>query len=177
MKIAIDIGHAENTGSVGVTGENEHDIAARVAAHLKSFLEEAGHTCTLIDFPDATNSADLNATVRTINAGDFDLSISLHCDSAPSPEPHGAHCIYYSKSSQGKKLAACMAKYLCALMPGRADSIVGRSLQVQRETRPVSGYCEMGFVTNPGDAYIQRNRPDLIASAIGKGILDYCESL
>ena len=175
MKIAIDIGHARNTGAVGVTKENEHEVSARVAWHLKDFLDKQGHAADIVDFPWESNTDDLNHAIKAVAAGGYELCISLHCDSHTNASACGAHACYYS--SAGQKLAACIAYSLATLMPGRAEKTVKRTgLAILNSTRPVAVLVEMGFITNATDALIQRDHPDLIAQRIGQGIINYLRS-
>lgn len=191
-KICIDIGHAAGTGATG-NGLEEHGVAVQIAAHLARYLRERGQSVSVIDYPLLSNAADLNATVRAVNAGNYDLSVSLHCDSSKNPDACGAHVCHhrtyhkdgtFTDSVQGKALASAIAVPLCKLLPGRADPVQARpdkkkklsGLQVLRETRPPAVLCECSFITNSGDAEMMKNRPELIAQAIGAGILDYIEN-
>lgn len=190
-KICIDVGHAAGTGATG-NGLEEHGVAVQIATSLARYLRVSGHTVSVIDYPQLSNAADLNATVRAINAGDYDLSVSLHCDSSDNPRACGAHVCHhrtyhndgtYTDSVQGKALAEAIAGPLCKLLPGRADHVQARpdkakklsSLQVLRETRPPAVLCECSFITNSGDAEVMKRSPALIAQAIGTGIIDYID--
>lgn len=191
-KICIDIGHAAGTGATG-NGLEEHGAAVQTAAHLARYLRERGQSVSVIDYPQLSNAADLNATVRAVNAGNYDLSVSLHCDSSENPDACGAHVCHhrtyhkdgtFRDSVQGKALASAIAGPLCKLLPGRADPVQARpdkkkklsGLQVLRETRPPAVLCECCFITNANDAEMMKNRPELIAQAIGAGILDYIDN-
>ena len=173
MRIAIDIGHARGTGAVGLTGENEHDIAARIAPMVKEFLEQGySHTAEIIDFPDATNGVDLQKTIAAVNAGGYDLLLSLHCDASDNPAARGAHACYYSKA--GGQLASCVGYSLAGLMPGRAEKTVHRpGLAILRDTKPVAVLVEMGFVTNLTDSHLQQMYPAMIAEKIAQGVRNY----
>lgn len=148
---------------------------------------------SVIDYPHLANAADLNATVRAINAGSYNLAVSLHCDSSDNPDACGAHVCHhrtyhkngaFTDSVQGKALASAIAGPLCKLLPGRADPVQARpdrkkklsGLQVLRATRPPAVLCECSFITNANDAEMMKNRPELIAQAIGDGILDYIDN-
>ena len=191
-KICIDIGHAAGTGATG-NGLEEHGVAVQVAAHLARYLRERGQSVSVIDYPQLSNAADLNATVRAINAGSYNLAVSLHCDSSDNPDACGAHVCHhrtyhkdgtFTDSGQGKALASAIAGPLCKLLPGRADPVQARpdrkkklsGLQVLRATRPPAVLCECSFITNVADAEMMKNRPELIAQAIGAGILDYIDN-
>lgn len=190
MKIAIDIGHANNTGARG-QGYEEHAIVTAIADHLYSGLRMQGYDVNIIDFPSLTNKQDLNKTIQEANKSHYDMGISLHCDSAsymveskgedgprheeiPDPIPRGAHVCYYPTSKKGKKLAEHIASHLCRLLPGRADQIKARSdLAILRKTTPAWVLCECGFITNPNDAYGMKHHPESIANAIARGVESY----
>lgn len=191
MNIALDIGHANNTGSRG-NGLEEHATAMTIANHLAPMLSAQGHTVTVIDFPRMDNSADLRATIKAINAGGFDISISLHCDSSDSDTACGAHVCHhrnyhsdgsYTDSARGKALAEAIAGPLCKLVPGRADHVQARpdrsckpnktSLYVLRKTVPPAVLVECGFITNFDDAALMEGNPCAIARAIAQGVDAY----
>lgn len=190
MNIALDIGHANNTGSRG-NGLEEHATAMTIANHLAPMLSAQGHTVTIIDFPRLSNGADLKAAVEAINAGGYDISISLHCDSSDSDTACGAHVCYhrnyhdgsYTDSARGKALAKAIAGPLCKLLPGRADHVQARpdrsckpnksGLYVLHKTVPPAVLVECGFLTNPGDASVLRDTPGAIARAIAQGVDAY----
>ena len=191
MNIALDIGHANNTGSVGNSLE-EHATAKVIAEHLAPMLRAQGHKVTVIDFPKMSNSADLTATVKAINAGGYDISISLHCDSSDNPGACGAHVCHnrhyyndgsYRNSPSGKRLAEAIARPLCKLLPGRDDHVQARpdrsckpsktSLYVLRETVPPAILIECGFISSPADAALMCNNPGAIARAIAQGVDAY----
>lgn len=178
IRIAIDIGHARNTGASGC-GHREHDMCATIAAELKHKLETYKHPhihADIIDYPDTTNSADLAATARAINAGSYAASVSLHMDAADNESAHGAHICYYSAT--GKKLAAEIALRLCPQMPGRAHQTIHRpDLYILKHTKPVAVLVECGFITNPGDAGWAYHNPDKIATSIALGIAAYLTSI
>lgn len=191
MNIALDIGHANNTGSRG-NGLEEHATASVIVDHLAPMLRAQGHNVTVIDYPYMDNDDDLEATVKAINAGGYDISISIHCDSSDSPSPRGAHVCHHrtyhddgtcTDSAQGKALAEAIAGPLCKLMPGRADHVQARpdrsckpnktSLYVLRKTVPPAVLVECGFLSNPGDASLLRDTPGAIARAIAQGVDAY----
>ena len=192
--VAIDIGHAHNTGAQG-NGYHEHTQCAKIAAALKHKLESfkgAPIHADIIDHPQLTNSSDLSATVKDINHGNYAVCVSLHMDAASKivrydeitypdgstgtipiyeadPQPHGAHVCYYSNA--GKQLADEIASRLCPQMPGRANQTVRRSdLYVLKKTHPVAVLIECGFITNPGDAEWVNSNPDKVATSIALGI-------
>lgn len=167
MNIALDIGHANGTGSAS-NGVDEHEYCSSIASILAEQLKDR-HDVKIFDFPHLSNSADLAATVKTINAGEFDLVISLHCDCSDNAGARGAHVCYYSQT--GKKYAASIAWYLCELMPGRAEKIVRRpGLYVLNSTDDPAVLIEFGFVSNDCDVHKMRTNAQALARAVVNGI-------
>ncbi|MCD8070546.1 MAG: N-acetylmuramoyl-L-alanine amidase [Akkermansiaceae bacterium] len=172
MDIAIDIGHANGTGARG-NGLEEHEVCTEIARYLGNYLIKADHEVVVLDYPEETNSSDLNKTIAAANAGGFNFGISLHCDCSDNSEAHGAHVCYIS--DKGKELASSIARHLAALLPGRSETVQLRTdLAVLKRTNPVWVLCECGFISNAADAKIQSETPELIASAIAKGVNNYC---
>lgn len=99
MKIAIDIGHANNTGSRG-NGLEEHAVAVTIAERLAPMLQKLGPKVDVIDFPGMSNAQDLNATIKAANEGGYDFGISLHCDASDNPQAHGAHVCFTRAASR-----------------------------------------------------------------------------
>lgn len=173
-RIAIDIGHANGTGARG-NGFDEHAQCARLAAELKKALEKfklSTFSADIVDFPEQSNSSDLAATVKAVNAGEYDACVSLHMDASDNPSAHGAHVCYYSE--RGQRMASEIASRLCPQLPGRANQTVKRTdLYVLKKTRPVAVLVECGFITNEGDAHWVYNNPDKVALPIALGIAAY----
>lgn len=192
----IDVGHASGTGARSACGRyDEHELNAKLAGVIARKLRGRGIRVTVYDFPALNNRADLNRTISTVNADGVDFLVSLHSDCAqrvvryetcydedgikyqrPIPEDdpraRGAHVCYVSAA--GCRLARCIARYLVALLPGRADSTVQRKdLAILNRTKCVAVLGENGFVTSPSDMEIVTERMEEIADAYVNGILDY----
>lgn len=175
MKVVIDIGHANGTGSRGNSLE-EHAVSTVVAKYLERELEHMGHESVTLDFPRESNDHDLALTVKEANtlADEFDIVVSLHCDWSSNANAHGGHVCYLSGT--GKRLASCIAKHLCALAPGRADKVVKRrGLYVLRGTKDPAVLVEMAFISNQDDAVLLSQHPDMFAKAIALGITDFAK--
>lgn len=173
MKIAIDIGHANGTGARG-NGLEEHEVAARIGYLLALLLRTNGREVDVIDFPDSSNTRDLEKTIWAANIGGYDFGISLHCDASDNPDAHGGHVCFYPGSVAGARLAVCIAERLCRLLPGRANAVVSRpNLAVLRRTQCPWVLVECGFITHEGDAGVMMDCPDRIAQAIAEGVDEF----
>lgn len=175
--IAIDVGHARGTGARG-NGLNEHEVCTDIGIMLKQELAARGVSAMVVDYPGKTNAGDLAETVRTVNKGNAQLCISLHCDASDNALAKGAHCIYVSEV--GGKVAGYIARHLCARFPGRANRTVKRGgLYILNNTLCPAVLCECGFLTNRDDA--ARLATDEgkreAARAIAVGVVEYLRSL
>ena len=175
-RVAIDVGHARGTGAQGC-GFFEHEMCKGIAREVKKALESfkvGEYEADIIDFEEKSNSGDLSATVQAVNAGGYDVSVSLHMDASDNDAAHGAHVCYVS--ARGKELAKEIVMRLCPQMPGRAEQVVKRGdLYVLRRTKPVAVLVECGFITNEGDAHWVYENPDKVALSIALGVAAFCE--
>lgn len=169
MKIAIDVGHARASGA-SANGLEEHELASALARLLADYLNSDGsHRAVIVDFPELSNSSDLAATVRHINAHDYDLVVSLHFDYSDNPSARGAHVIYTSE--RGREFAARVAAKLCPILPGRANQIVRRSnLYILNKTTCPAILVECGFLSSPHDAAFLRSDLYRVARAIAAAL-------
>lgn len=173
MIIALDIGHADGTGAFGVGGASEHSLCTVLAYALQAALQQAGHVVQIFDFPALSNSADLNASIKAINAmAACDLVISLHMDASDNAAACGAHVIY--TSSAGKLAADCIAPELAGFFPGRATMTVKRSdLAILNQTKWPAVLCENGFITNAGDCSLMTSMLDEYVAVFVTGVAAY----
>lgn len=169
--VAIDVGHARGTGALG-NGLQEHEVCVQLAAYLREALEKRGVAADVIDYPGKTNSGDLAETVREINAGQYALCVSLHCDSAQTSGARGAHAIYVS--DKGGRAAEAIASHLCPIMPGRANRTVRRNnIYILNNTRCPAVLVECGFLSNSRDADMLKYEGRRIALAIAVGVEEF----
>ena len=193
-RIAIDIGHANGTGTI-TNGADEHEESLHNAAVLKSILETYQldrFQVDIIDFPSFSNTADLNKTINAINTGNYDAVVSLHCDSSVNPHARGAHVCHhrtyhadgsYTDSPGGKALASEIASRLCPIMPGRANKVQARpdhdlnlsSLAILRQTNPTAVLVEVGFLSNDEDLERLRALRHELMSSIAQGLVAFLQ--
>lgn len=169
--VVIDIGHADGTGSSG-HGLEEHAVNVVIADHLKNMLRDAGYKVTVIDYPEKSNTDDLNQTVKYLNGISYDLAVSLHSDCVESKSACGGHVCYKAGDDVSKKLAWDIAMPLAALLPGRANKVEGRTnlAVLNKPTQRPVVLCEGGFISNTRDAAVMRDHPEKIAEAYFTGI-------
>ena len=122
-----------------------------------------------------TNSSSLTTRVRQANEWGADIFLSLHTNAATNTAANGSEALIYSNSSTtARELAEDILDEMTDLTGLRNRGVIERSgLYVLRRTNMPAILVEMGFITNPNDAYLMATSPDLFAEGIYRGFLEY----
>lgn len=170
MKILVNAGHAVNGTDWGACGNGlrEAEVNKIISTTLVSYLKSYGYNVTLYQ-----QTKSVNDVWRFENKGDYDLVISVHCNSFNSTS-HGHEVLYYPTSSQGKKLAQSIQTSLVKTVGLRDRGVKPRSnLCVLKRTRSIAVLVETAFISNPNEAKLLREKPDAFARAIAIGVKNY----
>ena len=183
IKIYIDQGHNPQNPNAGAEGNGlrEQDIVYRIGQELAERLRANGNFEVRLSRPSedtvlgTTNSTSLTTRVRQANAWGADIFLSLHTNAATNTNATGSEALIYSTSSTvANDLATDILSEMTALTGLRNRGVIERpGLYVLRRTAMPAILVEMGFITNPGDAALMRDQPDLFALGIYNGILEY----
>lgn len=183
MKIFIDQGHNPvnpNAGAEG-NGYREQDITYVVGALLADELSAAGIETRLSRTTPTTqlgtsNATSLAARARAANEWGADYFISIHTNASEIQSASGSEALVYSLGSVASALAGDILIQL-NLSTGLANRGVKQrpSLYVLRRTRMPAVLVELGFITNPYDANLMANQPELFAEGIADGIFEFLE--
>ncbi len=183
IKIYVDQGHNPrlyNTGAEG-NGYFEQDITYRIGKLLEDYLLANPNFEVRLSRPNedtllgTSNSSSLTARVRDAGAWGADLFVSLHTNASINPSANGAECLIYSNEAvRARELALDILDQLTLITGLRDRGIVERpGLYVLRRTAMPAVIVEMGFITNPSDADLMANSPQLFALGIYRGIVNY----
>lgn len=184
MKVYINPGHdleydsgAIHTDGNGDVDLRECDVAARIGAAVKNYLERAGCRTRLLQsdnlyydssYPDRTIPVCADA-----NDWGADIFVSIHCNAA-NTRARGTEVECYSRMSDGGALAQCIQDQLV-----NSIDTVDRGVKempeliVLRKTEMPAVLVETAFIDNDEDAEILTNYWDDIARAIARGVTDY----
>ena len=182
IKIFIDPGHnprGVNTGAVG-NGLNEADVTYRVGTSLKNLLLNNGNFSvrmsrnTPTEVLGTSNQGSLTERVRRANSWGADYFISLHTNAVNNPQANGTEIFTYRLSGPAYNMAVPILSSIVNRLDMRNRGIKqGNTLYVLRRTYMPALLIELGFITNPSDAYKLDNNPFGFANAIYQGILEY----
>ena len=188
MRIVIDPGHAGRNVDPGAvnqsTGLQEADVALFVSKLVETQLLAAGHEVKLTrtDWEQAETD-DLNVRTSLSNDWGADLFVSIHCNSAASPNAAGYEVWTSPGDTEGDALATCIYAQIAIEFPdrtGRADCSDGDPDKESRfyvlvHTDAPACLVEMAFISNDEEAALLSDSAwqERYARAIARGVTDY----
>ena len=184
MKVYINPGHDldYDSGAVNPTsGLRECDVAAKIGAKVKAYLEAAGCECRLLQSDNLYYDSQYDnrpiAVCDDANNWDADAFVSIHCNAA-NGQARGTEVECYSRMSNGGNLAQCIQDQIVGAL-GTIDRGVKEmpGLIVLRHTDMPAVLVETAFIDNDADAALLTDRWDAFAAAIARGVTDYERSL
>ena len=173
MKILINFGHAVNGTDYGACGNGlrEAEVNKTIGETLAQYLKSYGYTVVTYQ-----QTKSVNDVWRFENQGDYDLFISIHTNSFNSTS-NGHEVLYYPTSTKGKNLAQQIQASLVKNVGLRDRGIKPRKdLCVLKRTKSIAVLVETAFISNPNEARLLRDKPDLFARAIAIGVKNYLNS-
>lgn len=185
MKIYIDQGHNPVNPNAGAEGNGlrEQDLTYKIGVALAEVLQSEGFETRLSrNTPETvlgtSNATSLARRVNDANSWGADLFISLHTNASDITSASGSEGLVYSLNSRAAVLSDNILDQLNISTGLRDRGTRPRpSLYVLRRTQMPAVLVEMGYITNPSDAYLMNTRPDLFATGIANGILAYLGEL
>ena len=188
VKLVIDLGHAGRNVDPGAvnaaTGLQEADVALFVSKLVETQLLAAGHEVKLTrtDWEQAETD-DLNVRTSLSNDWGADLFVSIHCNSAVSPNAAGYEVWTSPGDTEGDALATCIYAQIAIEFPdrtGRADYSDGDPDKESRfyvlvHTNAPACLVEMAFISNDEEAALLSDVAwqTRYARAIARGVTDY----
>ncbi len=184
IKIYIDQGHNPQNPNAGAEGNGlrEQDLVYTIGQELAALLRQNGNFEVRLSRPTPdtqlgnTNSASLAARVNDANRWGADYFISLHTNAAAQSEATGVEGYAYARGTRAFALGEDILEELSETTGLRNRGMKARpSLYVLRKTNMPAVLIELGFITNPRDASLMLNSPELFAEGIYQGILEYTD--
>lgn len=182
IKIYIDQGHNPQNPNAGAEGNGlrEQDIVFRIGILLADLLRANPNFEVRLSRPTAesqvgtSNTTSLRMRVEDANSWGADYFISLHTNASDIAAASGIEAFAFSEPSVAFSLGEDILRALSASTGLKNRGMKVRSgLYVLRKTVMPSILVELGFITNPRDAELMSEQPELFARGIYNGILDY----
>lgn len=181
-KIYIDQGHNPVNPNAGAEGNGlrEQDIVFRIGIELAELLGDNGNFEVRLSRPTSdtqigtSNSSSLRERVRDANTWGADYFISLHTNASDDPSATGSEAFAFARGSEAYSLGEDILRNMTEATGLRNRGMKVRpGLYVLKKTSMPAVLLELGFITNPRDAELMLNSPQLFARGIYQGILDY----
>ncbi len=186
--VMIDAGHGgEDGGAVSLTGAYESHINLSIAKRLDCALTLLGYPTVMLRSDDVSlhddtavtirqkKVSDLKNRVRTVTESDNTVLISVHQNSYPGSQYHGAQ-VFYHDDAQSQQLAKAVQQALILYVdPNNKREIkqVPDSVYLFKHITCTAILVECGFLTNPQEEQLLRNKTyqNKLAAAIASAFL------
>ena len=171
MRILVNAGHGGiDTGAINGT-LYERDVNKKIAIKLCEHLMNDNHVVTYFQ-----QTKSVNDVWQFENKSTYDLTISIHCNSFSSTSC-GHEVLYYPTPAQGEKLARAIQTSLVKTIGLRDRGVKPRKdLCVITRTKSIAVIVETAFISNPNEAKLLKEKPDLFAKAIAIGVQNYLKN-
>ncbi|MGM9653654.1 MAG: N-acetylmuramoyl-L-alanine amidase [Eubacteriales bacterium] len=180
-KIYIDQGHNPQNPNAGAEGNGyrEQDLVYEIGVRTAAILRANGLETRLSRPTPQTQlgtstASSLAARVNDANAWGADYFISLHANASEITSASGSEAFVFSRESEAYPLAENILTELnrSTGLENRGVS-VRTNLYVLRRTQMPATLIELGFITNPYDAALMADSPELFAEGVANGVLAY----
>lgn len=182
IKIYVDQGHNPVNPNAGAEGNGlrEQDLVYTIGQELAALLRANPDFEVRLSRPTrdtqlgTTTATSLSARVNEANRWGADYFISLHTNAATSSSATGVEAYAYARNTPAFSLGEDILDNLAATTGLRNRGMQARpGLYVLKKTRMPAVLVELGFITNPEDAALMRDEPELFAEGVYRGILEF----
>lgn len=186
--IVLDPGHGGPDGGAVGGDVLEKEIALKVAAKLRDYLQQQGALVLMTremdsDLADKDTRGysrrkveDLRRRVALINESEADLFISIHLNAIPSPRWRGAQTFYYGSLIENERIAKFIQAELRSNLENtnRVAKMIDTVYLLKYVKKP-GALVEVGFLSNPQERELlaSDHYQTKLAASIYKGILRY----
>ena len=169
--VVLDPGHGgSDPGAVGPNGLKEAHVNLAVALKVAEKLRKAGVEVKLTRTSDVF--VDLQPRCDIANSSGTDYFVSIHCNSAGTPEAKGTETYCYKFGGQGEVLAKAIQAELIAATSRANRGVKTANYYVLRNTNMPAVLVELAFISNADEERLLRSAEfqEKCAAAIARGI-------
>lgn len=172
IKIGLNIGHGgKDTGAVNGT-LYERDVNKKIVSFLAKELITMGYQIESFQ-----QKSSVNEVVKWANNAELDYLISVHCNSFTQSTACGHETLFSEGSIKGEKLAQSIQTSLVKTIGLRDRGVKSRNnLAVLNYTKMPAVIVETAFISNPSEAKLLEEKPELFAKAIADGVKNYLKN-
>ena len=182
IKIYIDQGHNPVNPNAGAEGNGlrEQNIVYRIGQETAALLRQSGNYEVRLSRPTedtqlgSSNTTSLRIRTDDANSWGADYFISLHTNASELAAATGSEAFVYALGSTAAALSERILTALEQQTGLNSRGVFARpSLYVLRKTNMPATLLELGFITNPRDARLMNESPELFARGVYNGIVAY----
>lgn len=182
IKIYIDQGHNPTNPNAGAEGNGlrEQDLTFDIGQRLASLLRDNPNFEVRLSRPTAdtqlgtSNATSLAARVSDANTWGANYFISIHANASAIDTALGSEAYVYALPSEAGNFARAIIDGIADVTGIPNRGVFARpTLYVLRRTAMPAVLVELGFITTPREAQLMSEQPDLYASGMYIGILNY----
>ena len=182
IRVYIDQGHNPANPNTGAEwyGLKEQDVTYRVGRALYTLLQNDPAFTARLSRPTpetqlgTSNATSLSTRTNQANTWGADLFLSIHTNASLDTSANGTESLVYKIPSTAAEIARVIQTSLTTLTGLRNRGVIARpGLYVLRKTKMPAVLVEMGFLSNPSEAALLNQNPELFAEGIYQGIVAY----
>lgn len=181
LVVVIDAGHGGGDGgAVGVgTGVIEAQLNLKYALALKAELEARGMSVVLTREDEKAlgpgKKSDMATRKQIMNGAEADIVVSIHMNKFRDRKANGPMAFYEKDNEQGKSLATCVIKAVCARLERNPRIASAADFFIVRESEPPAVLVECGFLSNAAEEKLLQTDEHMqkLVCGIADGIEDY----
>lgn len=185
--VVLDAGHGgEDPGKVGINSAREKDVNLEIVKRIEEYLTENDVKVVMTREKDeALHSGasdqkkvrDMKKRVQVIEETAPDVTVSIHQNSYPQEEIHGAQVFFYQGSDEGEKLARLIQESIKERVDenNKREVKANATYYLLKKTSTPIVIVECGFLSNREEAekLCTEDYQKEMAWAISMGILQY----
>ncbi len=182
IKVYVDQGHNPQNPNAGAEGQGlrEQDLVYEIGVRLAALLNaDPNFTARLSRNSPTTvigtsNATSLRMRVSDANSWGADVFVSLHTNASANEAASGTETLVYRFGTAAESIAQAIVNNVSRVTGLRNRGVRERpGLYVLRRTAMPAVLAELGFITNPGDAALMKNDPQLFAEGVYRGLREY----
>lgn len=179
--VILDAGHGGVDEGAKVKTFKEKRLCLSTVLLVKRYLEDRGYRVILTRWKD--NYVSLPKRVSIANRSQAAIFVSIHYNASSNSEAKGIEIYYHdskdrSRAWASKRLASCILPTMIDNTAASSRGVRRGNFHVIRETQMPAVLIEGGFVTNPDERELLKDKDyiDMLAKGIAEGIEKYLKS-
>ena len=179
IRVALVVGHTQRAQGARNAYASEYNWNFAIAHSVLKIMEAFSNEIKCEVITDNNNDYKLHLfnKVGIVNLGNFDLAISMHCNSTIMPTVNGTETWYFCNSKKGYQIARIFQNQILKNLGLKDRGLkCSKKLVILRETKCTAILLEPFFLSGTFGAVMQyAGFQELYALSIAQGLMSICE--